>query len=205
SDLKPPLGPGRNVIAIAGLSLPPNASSFIAVAHLDTTRIVTDGPGKALPGTPASPPDGWNTVGFDDSSWPAAIAQGAFGIGPWGTNLGALTAPAGVLRAQLIPPIERTATINPVKVTSAGSDQPVPSYTASPTANWIWNTTGASNGAPQGNIFMRKTFTVADPSSISSAVLRVNADDGHQTYVNGKLVSSAPGTVTNEWQSSQIS
>jgi alpha-L-rhamnosidase len=205
SDIKSLLVAGKNVIAIAGVSLAPNASSVIAVAQLDTTRIVTDGTWKALPGTPASPPDGWNTTGFDDSSWPAAIAQGPFGIGPWGTSLGALTAPAGLLRAQLIPPIEKTATMNPVKVTSAGSNLPVPSYSASPVANWIWNTTGASNGAPQGNIFMRKTFTVADPSSVSSAVLRVNADDGHQTYVNGTLVSSAPGTVTNEWQTSQVS
>ncbi len=206
SDIKSLLVPGTNVIAIAGTSLAPNASSVIAVAQLDATRIVTDGTWKALPGTPASPPAGWNTIGFDDSSWPAAIAQGPLGIGPWGTSVGALTAPAGVLRAQLIPPIERTATIDPVKVTSLpGVNVPVPSYTGTPTADWIWNTTGASNSAPQGNIFMRKTFTVADPSSISSAVLRVNADDGHQTYVNGKLVSSAPGTVTNEWQTSQVS
>jgi alpha-L-rhamnosidase len=205
SDIKSLLVPGTNVIAIAGISLAPNASSFIAVAQLDTTRIVTDGTWKALPGTPASPPAGWNTAGFDDSSWPAAIVQGRFGIGPWGTAVHALTAPTGVLRAQLIPPIEKTATIDPVKVTSVGSNLPVPSYSAAPTANWIWNTVGASNSAPQGNIFMRKTFTVANPSSISSAVLRVNGDDGHMTYVNGTLVSSAPGTVTNEWQTSQIS
>jgi alpha-L-rhamnosidase len=206
SDIKPLLVPGTNVIAIAGISMAPNASSVIAVAQLDSMRIVTDGTWKALPGTPASPPAGWNTTGFDDSSWPAAIAQGPFGIGPWGTSVGALTAPAGVLRAQLIPPIKKTATIDPVKVTSLpGVTGPVPSYTGTPTADWIWNIAGASNSAPQGNIFMRKTFTVADPSSISSAALRVNADDGHQTYVNGKLVSSAPGTVTNEWQTSQVS
>ena len=206
SDIKSLLVPGTNVIAIAGTSAAPNASSVIAVAQLDTMRIVTDGSWKALPGTPASPPDGWNTAGFDDSSWPAANVQGAFGIGPWGTNLHALTAPTGVLRAQLIPPIKRTATIDPAKVTDLpGAAGPVPSYSASPTANWIWNTAGASNGAPQGDIFMRKTFTVADPSSIASAVLRVNADDGHKTYVNGTLVSSAPGTVTNEWQTSQVS
>jgi alpha-L-rhamnosidase len=205
ADIKPLLVPGTNVIAIAGLSLAPNASSVIAVAQLGTTRIVTDGSWKALPGTPATPPDGWNTVGFDDSSWPAAIAQGAFGIGPWGTNVGALTAPAGVLRAQLIPPIEKTATLQPVKVTSRpGVNVPIPDYTGNPTADWIWNTANASTSAPQGNIFLRKTFTVADPSTISTAGLRVNADDGHQTYVNGKLVSSSPGTVTNGWQTSQV-
>jgi alpha-L-rhamnosidase len=206
SDIKSLLVPGKNVIAIAGIAAAPNATGVIAVAQLDTTRIVTDASWQALAGTPDSPPAGWNTVGFDDSSWPAAIVQGPFGSAPWGTNLHALTAPGGVLRAQLIPPIKRTATLNPVKVTDLpGVTGPVPSYSATPTANWIWNTTGASNGAPKGNIFLRKTFTVADPSAISSAVLRVNADDGHKTYVNGTLVSSAPGTVTNEWQTSQVS
>ena len=43
-----------------------------------------------------------------------------------------------------------------------------------------------------GMVYVRKKFTVADPSSISSAVLRVNADDSHMTYVNGKLASSSP-------------
>jgi alpha-L-rhamnosidase len=204
SDIKSLLVPGKNVIAIAGIAMAPNASGLIAAAQLDSTRIVTDGTWKALAGTPASPPAGWNTINFDDSSWPAAIVQGPFGIGPWGTNMHALTAPAGVLRAQLIPPIERTATINPVKVTDVpGVNVPVPSYTGTPTADWIWNTSGATNGAPPGTRYMRKTFTVADPSTISSAVLRVNADDGHQTYVNGTLVSSAPG-VTNGWQTSQV-
>jgi alpha-L-rhamnosidase len=205
SDIKSLLVPGTNVIAIAGLAMAPNSSGVIAVAQLDTTRIVTDGTWKALPGTPASPPAGWNTIGFDDSSWPAAIVQGPFGIGPWGPNLHALTAPAGVLRAQLIPPIEKTETLKPVKVTDLpGVNVPVPSYTGTPIADWIWNTTGATSSAPPGTRYMRKTFTVADPSSISSAVLRVNADDGHMTYVNGTLVSSAPG-VTNGWQTSQVS
>ena len=86
-----------------------------------------------------------------------------------------------------------------------GADAPVPSYTGTPTADWIWNTTGASNWSPAGTIYMRKTFTVADPSSISSAVLRVNADDGNMTYVNGKLVSSSPGDVVNGWRTSQVS
>lgn len=205
SDIKSLLVPGTNVIAIAGIAAAPNASGVIAAAQLDATRIVTDGSWKALPGTPDSPPAGWNTAGFDDSSWSAAVVQGPFGMSPWGTGVRALTAPTGVLRAQLIPPIQRTATIDPVKVTDLqGVDVPVPSYTGTPTADWIWNTPDAGNGAPAGTRYLRKTFTVADPSSISSAVLRVNADDGHRTYVNGTLVSSSPGTVTNGWQTSQI-
>src|SRR3954454_5245208 len=138
SDIKSLLVPGTNVIAIAGIATVANANSVIAAAQRDTTRIVTDGTWKARAGTPASPPDGWNTAGFDDASWPAAKVQGPFGIGPWGTNVHTVTAPAGVLRAQMIPPIEKTATINAVKVTDLpGVTVPVPSYPGTPTADWI--------------------------------------------------------------------
>ncbi|HEY4018407.1 MAG TPA: family 78 glycoside hydrolase catalytic domain, partial [Pseudonocardiaceae bacterium] len=205
SDIKSLLVPGTNVIALAGIANQPNASGVIATAQLDSTRIVTDGSWKALPGTPASPPAGWNTAGFDDSSWPAATVQGPYGMAPWGTNVRLVTGPAGVLRAQLIPPIEKTATVNPVKTTDLpGVSVPVPSYSDTPVANWLWNTPGSSNAAPAGTIYLRKTFTVANPSSLSNAVLRVNGDDGDQAYVNGTLVSGSPGTVVNSWQNSQV-
>jgi alpha-L-rhamnosidase len=48
---------------------------------------VTDASWKALAGTPATPPAGWNTAGFDDSSWPAAFVSGPYGIGPWNQNV----------------------------------------------------------------------------------------------------------------------
>ena len=205
SDIKSLLVPGVNVIAIAGIANQPDASGVIAAAQIGTTRIVTDGSWKALAGTPATPPTGWNTAGFDDSSWPAAIVQASYGTGPWGTGVHVVTGPAGVLRAQLIPPIEQTATVKPVKVTSlAGAPAPIPSYSDSPAADWLWNTAGATNSAPVGTIYLRKTFTIADPSSLSAAVLRVNGDDGDSAYVNGTLVSSSPGTVDNSWQVSQI-
>jgi alpha-L-rhamnosidase len=96
SDIKSLLVPGTNVIAIAGIATDTNANSVIAAAQLDATRIVTDGTWKALSGTPASPPAGWNTIGFDDSSWPAAIVQGAYGISPWGTNIQSPSGPSKV-------------------------------------------------------------------------------------------------------------
>jgi alpha-L-rhamnosidase len=134
---------------------------------------------------------GWTQAGYGDSNWSSASV---------------VSAPAGVMRAQLIPPVLQTSTVKPVKVTDlAGETLPVPSYSATPPANWLWNVAGASNIAPEGTIYLRKTFTVADPSSISSAVLRVNGDDGDMAYVNGTLVSSAPGNVVNGWQTSQIS
>jgi alpha-L-rhamnosidase len=86
SDIKSLLVPGTNVIAIAPFNSG-GAGSLIAVAELDSTRIVTDGTWKALPGTTTSPPLGWNTVAFDDSAWPAANVTGAYGIAPWNQNV----------------------------------------------------------------------------------------------------------------------
>jgi alpha-L-rhamnosidase len=206
SDIKSLLVPGANVIAIAGIANEANASGVIAAAQLDATRIVTDGSWKALPGTPATPPSGWNTAGFDDSSWPAASVQGAYGIAPWGTGTHVVTGPAGTLQAASIPPIEQTGTVAPTKVTDLpGVSVPVPSYSGSPVADWLWNTAGSSNSAAQGTIYLRKTFTVADPSTLAGAVLRVNGDDGATAYVNGTQVSNSPGTVDNSWQISQVS
>ena len=205
SDIKSLLVPGTNVIAIAGIP-DDGANSVIAAAQIDSTRIVTDATWKALPGTPATPPAGWNTASFDDSSWPAADVSAAYGTGPWGTGVqGPVTAPAGVLRADLIPPVEQTSTVEPVKVTSQpGVTVPVPSYSGTPTADWLWNTANAASTTTAGTIYLRKTFTVTDPSTISSAVLRVNGDDGEVAFVNGTQVTSSPGTVTNGWQTSQV-
>jgi alpha-L-rhamnosidase len=80
----------------------------------------------------------------------------------------------------------------------------VPSYSGSPAADWLWNTAGATSTTTAGTIYLRKTFTVTDPSTISSAILRVNGDDGEMTYVNGTLVASSPSNVVNGWQTSQV-
>ncbi len=86
SDIKPLLVAGTNVIAIAPFN-GGNAGSLIAVAELDGARIVTDDTWKTLPGVTATPPAGWNTPGFDDSTWLAANVTGAYGIGPWNQNI----------------------------------------------------------------------------------------------------------------------
>ena len=68
---------------------------------------------------------------------------------------------------------------------------PVPSYSGTPTADWLWNTANAATTTTAGTIYLRKTFTVTDPSTISSAVLRVNGDDGEIAFVNGTQVTSS--------------
>jgi hypothetical protein len=85
-DITPQLVDGTNVIAVAATN-GSGAGSMIAAFDIDGSHNVSDASWKALPGTPASPPDGWNTAGFDDSSWPAAFVSGPYGIGPWNNNV----------------------------------------------------------------------------------------------------------------------
>ncbi|SNT65472.1 alpha-L-rhamnosidase [Asanoa hainanensis] len=87
-----------------------------------------------------------------------------------------------------------------VAAANATSGTAVPALTG---ANWIWNVAGAGTATPAGTIYLRKTFEVTDPASLASAVLRVNADDSHVTYVNGTQVSTSTG-ANNAWQTSQI-
>ncbi len=70
-------------------------------------------------------------------------------------------------------------------------------------ANWIWNAAGAASNTTAGTIYVRKTFDVSDPAALSSAVLRINADDSHTTYVNGTEVATSAG-IDNAWRTSQI-
>ena len=82
-----------------------------------STTIVSDGSWKVTTGptTSNSPAvesfdarlekPGWMKAGYDDSSWDDAAV---------------LPAPDAVLRAETIPPVKKTATIDPVKVTDAG-------------------------------------------------------------------------------------
>lgn len=86
ADIKPYLVSGTNVIAVAATN-GSGAGSMIAAFDIDGSHNVSDASWKALPGTPASPPDGWNTAGFDDSSWPAAFVSGPYGIAPWNYNV----------------------------------------------------------------------------------------------------------------------
>ena len=85
-DVKPRLVAGTNVIAVAATNAG-GAGGLIGALELDSGRILTDTTWKALEGTPATPPAGWNTAAFDDSSWPAAFSAGQYGIGPWNQNV----------------------------------------------------------------------------------------------------------------------
>ncbi len=89
--------------------------------------------------------------------------------------------------------------------TSAGDLQisaglPVPTYTG---AHWLWNTAGSASGAAAGTIFVRRDFTLTSDqlADLTDAALRINADDGQFTYVNGTQVSSSSSP---NWPISQL-
>jgi len=85
-DIKSLLVVGTNVIAIAPLNAG-GAGGVIAVADIGSNHLITDDSWKVLPGAPATPPAGWNTIGFDDSAWGAAYVSGAYGVAPWNNNV----------------------------------------------------------------------------------------------------------------------
>jgi hypothetical protein len=94
-----------------------------------------------------------------------------------------------------------TATI----ASTATTGLPVPLYPATPNApvaNWVWNTSGATTNA-NGPVYLRKDFTVADPSQVSVAALRVNADDSANVFVNGSSLGQTT-TGNNGWRTSML-
>jgi hypothetical protein len=91
-DIKPYLVTGTNVIAVAATN-GSGAGSMLAAFDIDGTHFASDASWKALAGTPATPPAGWNTAAFDDSAWSAAFVSGLYGIAPWNSNVAAPPGP----------------------------------------------------------------------------------------------------------------
>jgi hypothetical protein len=93
-----------------------------------------------------------------------------------------------------------TAGVNTtVAAANTTSGLPVPSVSG---ANWIWSTaTGTSNAI--GPAYLRKHFSVADPTQVTIAPLRVNGDDSAVIYVNGVSLGQT-STGNNGWRTSTI-
>ncbi|WP_052441579.1 family 78 glycoside hydrolase catalytic domain [Streptacidiphilus anmyonensis] len=93
-DLAGHLTAGANVIAVACTNTSVSPAGLLAKLLLPGGQVVnSDTAWKAS----QSGPTGWNTVGFDDSAWPAAISVAVAGSGPWGVQVHVVT-PAPLLR-----------------------------------------------------------------------------------------------------------
>jgi len=116
-DIKSLLVAGSNVIAIAPFNAG-GSGSVIAAADIGSNHLITDESWTVLQGSPATPPAGWNTLGFDDSAWAAAYVSGAYGVAPWNTSI---TEPPGptTLRVSSVIGFEPGDTIS----IGAGPDQ----------------------------------------------------------------------------------
>ncbi len=93
-DVKGELKVGENVVAIAatngGSEANPAGLIGAVVVEFESGEAMTcriDGTWKTSDGEQA----GWNGVGFDDSSWKAAMVIGKMGDGPWGNFGGRVT------------------------------------------------------------------------------------------------------------------
>lgn len=93
-DVTAHLVAGANTIAVASGNTTQSPAGMIArLTASGGTQVVTDASWKAF----QSAPSGWNTSGFDDSAWPAALVVAAYGGGPWGANVHVVR-PAPLLR-----------------------------------------------------------------------------------------------------------
>ncbi|WP_328315845.1 alpha-L-rhamnosidase [Streptomyces sp. NBC_00388] len=92
------LRPGTNLVAVSAVNATAGAAGLLGLLEVtgkDGTRTaVTDAGWRTAAQEPAS---GWNSPGFDDSSWQPAQVVGAWGAGPWG-QVAVTSAPAVQLR-----------------------------------------------------------------------------------------------------------
>ncbi|MEV4132530.1 family 78 glycoside hydrolase catalytic domain [Dactylosporangium sp. NPDC049742] len=86
-DLQSALVSGANTLAIAARNTTDGPAGLIGKVHVvtagGTTDLVTDGSWKAF----QTVPTGWEQPGFADGGWPAATDLGAYGVGPWNSNV----------------------------------------------------------------------------------------------------------------------
>jgi alpha-L-rhamnosidase len=100
-DVMSQITPGRNVLAIAATNQK-DAAGLICRLHValdqgDPLEVVTDGTWKAF----ATEVAGWDTMDFDDQTWPAARVVAPYGGRPWGLlsdNAAPVVQPAPYLR-----------------------------------------------------------------------------------------------------------
>lgn len=83
-DITNRLVEGTNVVAVQATNTGNNPAGVLVKVQIDLTPsgqlvVVSDDTWK----TSTTNPEGWTTVGFDDSSWPNASVAGAYPIGPW--------------------------------------------------------------------------------------------------------------------------
>lgn len=110
-DVASALQPGANVVAVAGVNLQgatatglvDTPAGLLGHLHADladgtSADLVTDTSWK----TAQTAPDGWEQPGFDDSGWVSALDEGAYGGGPWGSEVHAATQsqPAPAMRRE---------------------------------------------------------------------------------------------------------
>ena len=99
-DVTSALTPGANVLALAAFNIN-GAGGLIARLRITFTTgdpmVIDSGAAAKAANTEIT---GWQTPGFDDSAWPAALDLGAYGISPWKTGI--TVAPAATVTAPLL-------------------------------------------------------------------------------------------------------
>ncbi len=99
ADVTSALRTGVNTIAIQAVNTTVSPAGIIGRLHVERSGaspldLVTDGSFRSA----QTAPGGWEQPGFNDSAWPAAKDAGAYGSGPWGTQVSQPSPPVPYLR-----------------------------------------------------------------------------------------------------------
>src|SRR4051812_46485906 len=190
-------------------NLSPASRSVQPVGVLKTSGDVTNAAGLTNGGVTSLAPNASVTLdfgkevgGFTRLHVAPGSAAPTLGLtySEWSTYASATSSDASNGASNNEPPVIYAAPVG--GAIDTGTTQPAPGTPALSLdgANWIWPTAGANSSAAASTVYLRKTFTVTDPSALASAIVRVNVDDNEVTYVNGTQVAS----MGNSFQTSAI-
>ncbi|WP_205472717.1 family 78 glycoside hydrolase catalytic domain [Nocardioides sp. SYSU D00038] len=169
--------PGANVL---GLQLTTPAASAnsgvlarVRIGYTDGTSedVVTDSTFKALAHGSAAPPEGWSTVGFDDSAWPAARARYLYRGGVYGDRVTVPQLPNGAESLSFLG------------------------------ASWIWAPEANQSQPPGEDRAFRRTLVTPEGKEAVRADVLITADDSFRLYVNGTFLGATEGAVNEWQQS----
>lgn len=171
------VGTGDNVLAVA-LDTPGTAQyggvlARVRIGFTDGTSedVVSDGSFLAEPIGSAPRPQGWATVGYDDSGWEPARAEALYRGWVYGDRV---TVPA-------VPTGAEALTVDG--------------------ASWIWTPESTTPVAPAEDRAFRKTLVTPGGREAVSAEVVMTADDSFDLVVNGRRIGRTEGAVNEWQQS----
>ena len=171
-----PVTAGDNALAV---SLATNSTQYggilatVRIGYTDgsSTEFVSGSSMKSLVSTEAAAPEGWKSVGFDDSAWVNAQAQYLY---------------RGWVYADRVTIPELAVGAEPLNFTN------VP---------WIFTPEASTGSAPGEDRAFRTTRATPAGLTAKSAEIIITADDSYKLWINGEKIGESDGATNGWQQS----